>query len=127
MFFCSVLNCGINAGDNCRFHSFPKGENVILQSWIEFTGRGAGWVPGKYNVICSKHFHPKDKIGRKLRKSSVPIFFPPENPGGGGGTYPVQHPLLEDQGGDYKLCCYVSVQCSSTIQCFFVMHRHILF
>ena len=76
---CSVLNCNTDQTYKIRFHSFPKDEK-FKKTWSNFTGKPGFWTPGKFSVVCAKHFENKYVCGRKLSYNAVPSLHSPHHP-----------------------------------------------
>ena len=79
MRYCSVLNCNTDQTFKIRFHSFPKDEK-FKKTWSNFTGRPGFWTPGKFSVVCAKHFENKYVSGRKLSYNTFPSLHLPHHP-----------------------------------------------
>jgi len=53
-----VLNWYTDQTYKIRFHYFPKDEK-FKKKMSNFTGRPGFWTPGKFSVVCAKHFENK--------------------------------------------------------------------
>ena len=73
MVVCAVAWCKKKQDTKPRkLHDFPANVNVRDQ-WIKMCSREDGWVPGKRNKVCSRHFKSDDYTATgRLKKYAVP-------------------------------------------------------
>ena len=79
--YCAVVGCHARRGrDPVSFFKFPARNHEQRELWIRAVKRinvdGTPWVPGKYALVCGKHFVKKKPSPTNSDPDYVPTIFP---------------------------------------------------